>query len=156
MRLVTNIEVTKAIDHWYDYAIQAKLPSEKKSEWDKCHAAFYIGRVFPILHMPPKVRRIAVEAYLAGMEAHSDGSSVVPDSMRYGHTKDWEGVMHDYIFWLHHKGMADASGHVWTLDEANRAYKDAWIADGQALRGHLWYVGLTLGSRFYWAGGVHA
>jgi len=155
MKIVKSIEVTAAIDEWMHYAAISTKPKQKpkngwKEEWDKDHSAYFIGRVLPILYMPTKVRRIAVEAYLAGAEQDSNGSNVVPDSLRYGNTKDWQGVMHDYIFELHRRGWSDADGHTWTLAEANRAYRQAWAADGQALRGWAWWIGLTAGSWVIW------
>jgi hypothetical protein len=137
-------------DCWLASAIK---PTKDPEEWDRDHSAWYIARVFPVLDLPLRLRRICCEAYLTdGLEEWCDGSSVVPDSKRYGYCKDFQGVMHDYIFWTHHKGLPDAYGHVWTYDEANRAYRDAWIADGQAFRGWLYYAGLTVGAWPVWCG----
>lgn len=156
MRLVKSVEINAAISGWLHYAAIAEIPvADRKhpdwdEEWDKDHTAFVLGLVLPRLHLANRIRRIVVEAYLAGMEDKSDGSSVVPDELRDGNMKDWPGVMHDYIFWLHSRGMSDADGKVWTLKEANAAYRDAWIADGQWLRGWAWWLGLTAGSWAVW------
>lgn len=150
MRIVKPIEVSAAIAEWLHYAALSTRPTFDKDEWDKDHAAFVLGRVLPRLHLPDRVRRITAEAYLAGMEKASNGSSVVPEALRDGNIKDWQGVMHDYIFWLHQRGLPDADGHYWTLAEANRAYREAWIADGQMARGWVWWTGLSIGSWVVW------
>lgn len=153
LRRPTAIEVQRAIDFPEEWLPEARIPSKDKSEWDKDHAAFFIARVFPILDMPLDIRRIAIEAYLTkDFEAWSDGSSVVPDSMRYGYTKDWQGIMHDYLFYLHHLDLPDALGHSWSYWEANNAYRRAWLVEGSYGRSILWYFGLTVGSWPVWNG----
>ena len=90
-----------------------------------------------------------MEAYLAGYEMVSDGSSVVPDQWNW---KDISGVTHDYIFMLHRLNLKDAYDHQWGLAEANNAYRDIWIAAGRPWRGWAWWVGLTAGSWWIWYG----
>ena len=147
---VQKVAVERAIDHYKSWIMLARIPENDSAEWDKNHAAFFIGQVLPILGLPIKIRRIAVEAYLSGYENYSDGSSVVPDGFRYGNTKDWQGVTHDYIFHLHRERMTDAYGHYWSLAEANAMYRKGWICDGQRLRGDLWWIGLTIGAWVVW------
>lgn len=146
--------VEEAVRNWMQYCQlpSAGNPTWQPGEWNKDHTGFIVGRVLPVLNLPYRVHTIAVEAYLAGYEGVSDGSTVVPDSARYGRIKDWQGVMHDYIYWLHHQGLADAFGHIWSFNEANNAYRWGWICDGQRLRGDAWYLGLTLGGYPAWAG----
>jgi hypothetical protein len=147
----TKETVLCAVKHWQHYAMMAPdCPTWEPAEWQLDHSYFIIGRILPILRPDIMVYRIAVEAYLAGMEPVSDGSSVVPDAARYGRIKDWQGVMHDYIFWLHHVKLSDAFGHVWTLAEANAAYRHGWVVDGQRFRGNVWWLGLTVGSWAIW------
>ena len=129
---------------WSDRAV---VPTYLPEEWHRDHRDYVIGRIIPSMRLSSKVRRIAVEAYLAGYEMVSDGSSVVPDQWNW---KDIWGVMHDYIFYLHRMGRADAYGHKWTLAEANAAYRDGWIASGHTARGWAWWVGLTAGSWWIW------
>ena len=126
----------------------------EQDEWNQEHVNYVLGVILPALKMPIKVRRMAIEAYLAGMEKNSDGSSVVPNELRYGRMKDWEGVMHDYIFTLHHLGLADSFGHTWGWTEANNAYREAWVADGMRWRGDLWWAGLMIGSWPVWLGWI--
>lgn len=150
MNIIPKYDIERAINNPAPFYWAAHRPGNGKEEWGKDHRAFIIGMVLPVLDMPIKLRRIVVEAYLAGAEEISNGSSVVPESFRYGRTKDFQGVAHDYLFWLHEHGLPDAFGHYWTLDEANKAYRDLWIADGQKCRGWLWYVGLSIGSWYVW------
>lgn len=164
MRMVTRTEVEHAIAFAKEYAARAHIPPSKDDLPDEAareaafngtvHTDFVIGYVLPLLHLPAWLLRIAVEAYLSGMEADSDGSSVVPESLRYGYIKDWQGVMHDYIYWLHARALPDAFGHVWGWNEANNAYRLGWIYDGQRGRAYTWYLGLTIGSYPVWCGWV--
>lgn len=144
-----------AVDYWESNALRLSgrapgLPAGDRSEWNRDHAMFIVCRVLPLQDLPRRVRRIAIEAYLAGGEAYSDGSSIVPDSLRYGYTKDWQGVVHDYIFYLKHWGLKDADGHEWGFREANEAYRVMWQSDGQKLRGNTWFAGLMLGAWPVW------
>ena len=149
----TANQVCHAIIDWLEYAKKptAAIPTQNRYEWGLDHGDFFIGRVFPVLQIPMDIRRIVTEAYLAGYEVHSDGSSVVPESRRWGrYVKDWEGVMHDYIRWLHSRNLPDAFGTVWTYLEWNDAYRRAWDADGMSVRGCVWYAGLMAGGWWVW------
>jgi hypothetical protein len=145
--IVTAEAVTDAIADWRVWAMMAELPTWEPEEWAKDHGSFILGLVMPAVRPADWIRRIVTEAYLAGMEAQSDGSSLVPDSARYGNVKDWQGVAHDYVGRLHVENRPDAFGHRWTFWESNWMYNRAWAADGQPLRGWLWWAGLTAG---YW------
>lgn len=150
MNPVTRNDVLDAIVNWKVFASAAVLPTQDKEEWNRRHTCFILGVVLPALRPPLKVYRIAVEAYLADEESQSDGSTLVPDELRYGNIKDWQGVMHDYIFKLHREKRTDAFGHEWHLMEANNAYRLGWIADGQWIRGNAWWLGLAVGSWYVW------
>lgn len=155
LRPVTKEEVLLAMFGPERYRKNAVTPTEAIDEWDKDHINYILGVLLPSLNMPLKVRRIATEAYLVGAEAYSDGSSVVPNSHHHGNIKDWQGVMHDYIFWLHHNGKIDAFKNVWGWEKANATYRQAWIADDdQWLIGWTWYTGLMIGSYPVWAGWI--
>lgn len=155
LRIVSSDEVEMAIAKWRVYVIHFldAPPGWAKAEWRKDHLSWILGVVLPSLLLPSDIRRIATEAYLAGEEAISDGSSVVPDAHRYGNIKDWEGVAHDYLFCLHHLDRADAYGHRWSFWEANNMYRRGWFCDGQYIRGVAWLAGLTVGSWPQWKWG---
>lgn len=140
-------DIERAIYYPEEWAENAVVPTYLPEEWDKDHRNYVLGVVMPSMKLPAKVRRIVVEAYLAGYELVSDGSSVVPDEWNW---KDIWGVMHDYIFWLHRNGLHDAYGKTWTLAEANIAYREGWIASGHKFRGWAWWLGLSLGSWYVW------
>ncbi|MEI7879866.1 MAG: hypothetical protein WCI95_03215 [bacterium] len=144
---ITRRQVESAISCPQLWADRAVVPTYLPAEWDKDHRDYVIGVILPSMRLPLKVRRIAVEAYLAGMELRSDGSSVIPDEWNW---KDIWGVTHDYIFMLHRCGLTDAFDHEWGLLEANTAYRQGWIASGRPFRGWAWWVGLTAGSWWVW------
>lgn len=155
LRRPSSAEIDYAIEHWDDYAALAKtqVPTDSRGEWNRDHTAYYIACVFPALRLPLWYRRIAIEAFLAGMEPASDGSSVVPESCKYGkHVKDWQGVVHDYLFELHRLGLADAYGHEWGYHESNWCYAQLWYEDGRVTRGTLWLIGLEVGAWVAWNG----
>lgn len=148
-------DVDRAIAHPEEWASDptARIPTQDPAEWDKDHHAFYIYRVLPILDLPLDLRQLAAEAYLTpGFEQYSDGSTLVPNDHRYGHTKDWEGCMHDYLFYLHHLGAADAYGRTWGYWASNNMYRRAWACSGEVVRSVVWYTGLTVGSWLFWCG----
>lgn len=146
----TAAEVSYAIDYPEEWAARAVVPSYLPSEWDNDHRDYVIGVILPSMtKLPSRIRRIAVEAYLAGYELWSDGSSVVPDEWNW---KDIWGVMHDYIFWMHHAGLVDAYGRNWSWLETNDAYRTGWIVSGHRMRGWTWWTGLMIGSWPIWNG----
>jgi hypothetical protein len=145
----TRAQVDYAIAHPQEWAVKSSVPTYLPEEWGKDHRNYVIGVILPSMRLPLKIRRIATEAYLSGMEMLSDGSSVVPDEWNW---KDIWGVMHDYIFWLHHYRLPDTCGHTWGLAEANNAYRDGWIASGHRFRGWAWWTGLMAGSWVVWNG----
>ena len=133
-------------------------PESKAAEWNKDHSAFFIAFVLPLLDMSLDIRQVTVEAYLTKtadgltFEQTCDGSSVVPDSKRYGFTKDWQGTLHDFLFEMHHRGWADAYGREWGYNASNNAYRRAWLTEGSYFRSVVWYTGLTVGSWPVWLG----
>ena len=151
LRHVGAIEINSAICNPSPYFDRAKTPWGGKDEWTKDHADYVIGLLLPFLSLPIRLRRVWIQAYLAGMEAMSDGSSVVPDLADW---KDVAGVGHDFLFWLHHNGLPDAYGHFWTWSEANAAYRTMWTALGHPVRGWAWWAGLEIGSYPVWAGWI--
>ena len=130
------------------------FPTAAKDEWNKDHREFVLGVLLPMVHARAIVEKVITWAYECGMEAKSDGSSVVPDTAYdYGNIKDPMGVAHDWLFWLHHNGLADPEGHHWTLWECNRWYRQAWCDFGHPWIGRIWWTGLTLGSWVIWKWG---
>jgi hypothetical protein len=81
-----------------------------------------------------------------------DGSTGVPDDQMPCDVwcKDPASVLHDYLFDLHHAGEADATGKVWTLEEANEAYRDVLLSDGWNIRAHIRFFGLQLFAGRWW------
>jgi hypothetical protein len=166
MRLQTRVEnlhwpVSETVDLYIgrmpDPYYADKRPSDKPEEWKKDHRAFILNWYLPVLRPPDKIWRICAEAYIAGMEPLCDGSTAVPNCLyRNGNIKDPQGVTHDYLFQLHHHGRSDAYGHVWTLDEANRMYRDFCLEDGWHVRGWVRYAGLCLVSIIPWTWGKAA
>jgi hypothetical protein len=168
----TAEEITKAIEHpelWNEEGLKQKpiIDSSKwteenmKEEWEKDHSAYFIAYVLPTLDMALDIRRVAIEAYLTyrivdgkriSFEQECDGSSVVPDNKRYGYTKDWQGVLHDFLFEMHHRGWADAFEKVWGYWASNDAYRRAWLTDNSYFRSVVWFAGLTVGSWPVWYG----
>jgi hypothetical protein len=127
------------------------FPTDAPEEWDKDHSRFVLSVLLPMINPRPEVWRVIGWAYNDGMEARSNGSSVVPDlAYDYGNIKDPPGVGHDYIFELHRKGIADPSGHVWGLWEANVWYLRAWRDFKHPVIGATWFAGLCAGSWWCW------
>lgn len=110
----------------------------------------------------PSAMLALIEAYTARVsdgetawsyEVHCcDGSTGVPDDQMPCDVwcKDPCAVLHDYLFDLHHAGEADACGKVWTLEEANEAYRDVLLADGWGIMAHVRFAGLQLFARAFW------
>ena len=110
----------------------------------------------------PSAMLALIEAYTARVndgndswcyEQHcADGSTGVPDDQMPCDVwcKDPAAVMHDYIFDLHHAGEADSTGKVWTLEEANEAYRDVLLADGWSIMAHVRFAGLQIFARAFW------
>jgi hypothetical protein len=110
----------------------------------------------------PSAMLALIEAYTARVidcddwwsyEQHCcDGSTGVPDDQMPCDVwcKDPAAVLHDYLFDLHHAGEADATGKVWTLEEANEAYRDVLLADGWSIMAHVRFAGLQLFAGRWW------
>lgn len=158
--------VETAIRLWWTWAERARgqgyperAYQNRPDEWDADHRAYIIGMVLPLINPPYRIYRLTVEAYLADLdgktfEQRCDGSSVVPESKRYGlNLKDWQGVLHDYCFELHHAGdLPDAWGEVHDFWDSNDLYRDAWVADGQAWTGEYRHFVLDLCAWPVWKG----
>jgi len=160
-------EVQRAIDHpedWLTDPTCRKPANDDPSEWDKDHHGYFIAKIFPVLDMALDIRQLVIEAYLSyrivdgvrrSFEQDCDGSTLVPDSYQWGrYVKDWQGTAHDYTFWLHHKGLADAFGRVWGYWASNNLYRRAWLTDGRYFRSVVWWIGLNVGSWPRWCGWV--
>ena len=138
-----------------DLSWEDKLPTDDDDEWYKDHRSFILNYWLPMLRPAEHLWRITAESYISGEEKISDGSTGVPDHFyRFGNIKDPQAILHDYIFQLHHHNRPDAYGHVWTLNEANKAYRDLCLEDGWHIHGWVRYWGLCLVSRFPWKHGT--
>ena len=128
-----------------------RYPTDAEDEWNKDHKDFVLNYLLPMVRPRARVRQVMVWAYEDGMEHRSNGSSVIPDNAYdWGNIKDPQGVAHDWIFELHHKGLPDPQGHYWTLWEANNWYRLAWIDFHHECVANVYWVGLTLGSWCVW------
>jgi hypothetical protein len=132
-------------------AAHPAFPGWAKDEWNKDHRVFVLKVLLPMIAPRAEVWRVIGWAYQDGMEARSNGSSVVPDIVYpYGNIKDPMGVGHDWIFELHRKGLADPSGHHWGLLEANRWYRNALLDFQKPVLAWVRWSGLTIGSWYFW------
>lgn len=137
----------------------ANVPPHGEDHWrDDNHAwiiTYLSGRFVPDLGPAPRaiaaqlaVRNhsallLLLEAYLSRIsygglhpeqsfeQAGCDGATGVMDIWPAGVcAKQISATAHDLAFVLHHAGLPDASGKVWTLDETNIAFADILVCEG--------------------------
>lgn len=146
-------------------------PNDHGGEWFKDHKQFILHVFLPKIRPPIKVWRICAEAYLTdilfekdhpflGVKAGDirafeqvlcDGSTFVPDlAYECGNIKDAWSMGHDLLYCLHQLKLRDVYGKKWTITEANKMYRDGWIAQGYGVIGRTWYFGLTVGGWIGW------
>ena len=131
---------------------------DQHASWDGDNRVLVnnILRITPFVH--DDVRKVIRWAYgfddsPCSFEGLSDGSTVVKDVFLGGIIKEPYGVGHDMIFMLHHLGLADPSGHVWTWWESNRWYRRGMrtMCPAFEARAAVRWFGLTAGSWVVWS-----
>lgn len=126
-------------------------PTRSEEEWGKDHRDWVLGVLLPMVRPPGDLARLIQMAYESGAEQDSDGSTIIADrTYPFGNIKDPVGVMHDWIFKLHHQGSPDPDGHYWGLLEANWAYARGQWAFERKWRAVAAFLGLSLLSWVPW------
>ena len=151
LRRPTREQVLALYNIGIDLDHPISVPGNNPMEWNRDHSEFVLHVLLPEIRPDRESWLIAIEAYLSGLEIVSDGSSVVPDvTYRWGRIKDPAGIAHDYVFYLHRNGFADAFGNKWGLCQANAMYFRLVRACGYPFRAIIRWIGLTLGSWIPW------